>query len=230
MCQVSKFALVDNNLLLFYACKLDMQSPGHHHSILSFLVPVCVFITSTLFVGYYNIFLVIVALFLWFFETVVQDRDHKYLTRAVEEAYKGVECGDGRPFGAVVVRNDEVVVSCHNMVLKNTDPTAHAEVTAIREACAKLNRIELSDCEMYASCEPCPMCFGAIYLSRLKRVVYGAKAEAAIAVGFDNFIADALGGTAYYQKAHLEIKRADGEGADIAEQVFEKTKKKFSMY
>lgn len=65
--------------------------------------------------------------------TAVQDRDHKFLTRAVEEAYRGVESGDGGPFGAVVVRDDEVVVSCHNMVLKHTDPTAHAEVTAIRE-------------------------------------------------------------------------------------------------
>lgn len=63
----------------------------------------------------------------------VKDRDHKFLSRAVEEAYHGVDIGDGGPFGAVVVRNDEVVVSCHNMVLKNTDPTAHAEVTAIRE-------------------------------------------------------------------------------------------------
>lgn len=98
----------------------------------------------------------------------VQERDHKFLTRAVEEAYKGVECGHGGPFGAVVVRDDEVVVSCHNMVLKHTDPTAHAEVTAIREACKKLNQIKLSDCEIYASCEPCPMCFGAIYLSRIK--------------------------------------------------------------
>lgn len=63
----------------------------------------------------------------------VQDRDHEFLSKAVEEAYKGVECGDGGPFGAVVVRSDEVVVSCHNMVLKHTDPTAHAEVTAVRE-------------------------------------------------------------------------------------------------
>lgn len=63
----------------------------------------------------------------------MQDRDHKFLTRAVEEAYKGVGCGHGGPFGAVVVCNDEVIVSCHNMVLNNTDPTAHAEVTAIRE-------------------------------------------------------------------------------------------------
>ncbi|KAF8401211.1 hypothetical protein HHK36_012140 [Tetracentron sinense] len=129
------------------------------------------------------------------YQEVVQDRDHKFLTRAVEEAYKGVDCGDGGPFGAVVVQNDEVVVSCHNMVLKHTDPTAHAEVTAIRE-----------------------------------RLVYGAKAEAAIAIGFDDFIADALRGTGFYQKAHLEIKRADGNGAAIAEQVFEKTKAKFQMY
>ncbi|XP_058000811.1 guanosine deaminase isoform X2 [Hevea brasiliensis] len=128
-------------------------------------------------------------------QEAVQDRDHKFLTKAVEEAYKGVECGDGGPFGAVVVHNDEVIVSCHNLVLRNTDPTAHAEVTAIRE-----------------------------------RLVYGAKAEAAIAIGFDDFIADALRGTAYYQKANLEIIRADGNGAIIAEQVFEKTKEKFRMY
>ena len=63
----------------------------------------------------------------------VQDRDHKFLTKTVEEAYCGVDCGDRGPFGAVVIRNDEVVVSCHNMVLKHTDPIAHAEVTAIRE-------------------------------------------------------------------------------------------------
>uniref|UniRef100_A0A7N1A5J7 CMP/dCMP-type deaminase domain-containing protein n=1 Tax=Kalanchoe fedtschenkoi TaxID=63787 RepID=A0A7N1A5J7_KALFE len=163
-------------------------------------------------------------------QEAVQDRDHKFLSKAVEEAYKGVECGHGGPFGAVVVRNEEVVVSCHNMVLKYTDPTAHAEVTAVREACKKLGKIELSDCEIYASCEPCPMCFGAIHLSRIKRLVYGAKAEAAIAIGFDDFIADALRGTGYYQKANLEIKKADGNGAELAEQVFEKTKEKFRMY
>ncbi|KAG5101486.1 hypothetical protein JHK84_046455 [Glycine max] len=148
----------------------------------------------------------------------VQDRDHKFLRKAVEEAYKGVDCKDGGPFGAVIVHNDEIVASCHNMVLCNTDPTAHAEVTAIREACKKLKQIELADCEIYASCEPCPMCFGAIHLSRIKRLVYGAKAEAAIAIGFDDFIADALRGTGFYQKATLEIKRADGNEAIIAEE------------
>ncbi|XP_027918279.1 guanosine deaminase-like [Vigna unguiculata] len=163
-------------------------------------------------------------------QEVVQDTDHKFVTKAVEEAYNGVDCKDGGPFGAVIVREGEIVASCHNMVLRNTDPTAHAEVTAIREACKKLNQIELSDCEIFTSCEPCPMCFGAIHLARIKRLVYGAKAEAAIAIGFDDFIADALRGTGFYQKATLEIKRADGNEAVIAEEVFEKTKTKFQMY
>ncbi|RRT77374.1 hypothetical protein GW17_00031057 [Ensete ventricosum] len=136
------------------------------------------------------------------FQPAVQDRDHKFLSKAVEEAYHGVECGDGGPFGAVVVRNDEIVVGCHNKVLKDTDPTAHAEVTAIRE----------------------------VISLQMQRLVYGAKAEAAIAIGFDDFIADALRGTGFYQKAHLEIKQADGNGAIIAEQIFEKTKEKFQMY
>ncbi|KAJ7514208.1 hypothetical protein O6H91_23G033300 [Diphasiastrum complanatum] len=163
-------------------------------------------------------------------EEAVQDRDYKFLSKAVEEAYEGVRCGHGGPFGAVVVRNDEVVVSCHNMVLNHVDPTAHAEVTAVREACKKLNRVELSDCEIFASCEPCPMCFGAIHLSRIKRLVYGAQAEAAIAIGFDDFIADAIRGTSQYQKVNLEIKRADGTGAVLAEQVFTNTKALFKMY
>ncbi|XP_051132879.1 guanosine deaminase-like isoform X2 [Andrographis paniculata] len=107
----------------------------------------------------------------------IQDKDKTFLIRAVEEAYKGVDCGDGDPFGAVIVRNGEVVVSCHNLVHQQTDPTAHAEVTAIREACKKLNKIDLSDCEIFASCEPCAMCLGAIHISRIKRLVYGATGE-----------------------------------------------------
>jgi tRNA(Arg) A34 adenosine deaminase TadA len=123
-----------------------------------------------------------------------------------------------------------VIISCHNMVLRHMDPTAHAEVTAVREACKKLERYDLSDCEIFASCEPCPMCFGAIHLSKMKRLVYGAQAEAALAIGFDDFIADAIRGTAYYQKANLEIKRADGSLAEAAEQIFENTKEQFQMY
>ncbi|KAK1410768.1 hypothetical protein QVD17_37307 [Tagetes erecta] len=157
-------------------------------------------------------------------QEVVQERDHKFLTLAVKEAYKGVEIGDGYPFGAVVVHNDEIVVSCHNMVRNHIDPTAHAEVTAIREACKKLNRFDLADCEMYASCEPCPMCLGAIHLSQVKRLVYGAKAEAAIVVGgFTYYKGDVPSGIALYQKANLKIEEARGADAITAEQVFEKT-------
>nr|GEZ34241.1 cytidine and deoxycytidylate deaminase, zinc-binding, cytidine deaminase-like protein [Tanacetum cinerariifolium] len=160
---------------------------------------------------------------------ILQDRDHKFLTQAVEEAYKAVECGDGGPFGAVVVRNDEIVVTCHNMCFKHTDITAHAEVTALREACKKLNQLDLSDCELYASCEPCPMCLGAIHFARIKRLVFGAKAGAAIAIGgFVLFIADPITGTELYQKSNLEIVQADGLDAVNAEQVFENAKAKLS--
>ncbi|VVA96551.1 unnamed protein product [Arabis nemorensis] len=154
------------------------------------------------------------------------DKDHKYLSQAVEEAYIGVECGDGGPFGAVIVHKNEIVVSCHNMVFKYKDPTAHAEIVAIREACKKLNEIKLSECEIYASCEPCPMCFGAIHLSRLKRLVYGAKAEAAVAIGFNSCIANGVKGTELCHKSNLEIVKLD---ASIAEQVFQNTKEKFSL-
>jgi cytidine deaminase len=101
-------------------------------------------------------------------QEAVKDRDYGFLSKAVEEAYEGVRCGDGGPFGAVVVKDDQVIISCHNMVLRHMDPTAHAEVTAVREACKKLERYDLSDCEIFASCEPCPMCFGAIHLSKMK--------------------------------------------------------------
>lgn len=160
----------------------------------------------------------------------VVDHDKPFLTMAVEEAYEGVRSGEGGPFGAVVVKEGKVVVRCHNMVLKNLDPTAHAEVTAVREACKKLGSYDLSQCVMYASCEPCPMCFGAIHLSKVKRLVYGAQAEAALAIGFDDFIADAIRGTAYYQKASVEIERAKGDIAVAAEDVFANTKERFKMY
>ncbi|KAG5127487.1 hypothetical protein AAZX31_10G150900 [Glycine max] len=156
-----------------------------------------------------------------------EDRENKFLTMAIEEAYKAVESGHGRPFGAVIVRNDEILSSCHNMVVRNADPTAHAEITAIREACRKLNQVELADSEIYASCEPCPMCLSAIHFSKIKKLVYGAKAEAAVAIGFESIIADALKDTGFYEKLNLEVKKAEGSVAVMAEQVFEKTKDKF---
>ncbi|KAI5074090.1 hypothetical protein GOP47_0010051 [Adiantum capillus-veneris] len=90
----------------------------------------------------------------------------------------------------MVTLKDEVVVSCHNMILKYINPTAHAKVTAIQEADKNLRRIEVSDFEMYGLCENYPMHFGAIYLSQIKPLIYGAQAEATIAIGFDEFIAE----------------------------------------
>ncbi|KAI3908492.1 hypothetical protein MKX01_009294 [Papaver californicum] len=150
---------------------------------------------------------------------VGHDTDHIFLKRSVEEAYKGVDTKDGYPFGAVIVRNGEVVVSCHNMVRINKDPTAHAEITAIRMACEKLDTEKLSDCEIYASCEPCPMCFAAIQITGIKRLYYGAKAESLTPHGYGNFISDALRGTTAFEKAKLEIKKAEGDDAIMAEQV-----------
>lgn len=150
----------------------------------------------------------------------VEDRDSKFIIKSVKEAYEAVESGDGYPYGALIVRNDEVIVSCHNMFLRNKEPTAHAEIIAIREACKKLDKVSLAGCELYTSCEPCPMCFGAIHFSKVKRMVYGATAEAARSIGFSNYTGK---GTDFHK---FEIKKIDGIAAEIAEEVFEKTKDK----
>ncbi|CAL5079457.1 unnamed protein product [Urochloa decumbens] len=146
--------------------------------------------------------------------------DYKLMKKAVDEAYRAVDSGDGGPFGAVIVRDGAVAVSCHNLVLKNTDPSAHAEVTAIRQACKRLGKLDLSDCEIFTSCEPCAMCLGLIRASKIKKVVYGAKAEAAVAAGFNASVPDAF--VEYYRKSGIEIRQVEGEAAWIAEKVFEK--------
>ncbi|PNX77949.1 tRNA-specific adenosine deaminase [Trifolium pratense] len=114
------------------------------------------------------------------------------------------------------------------MVLRNKDPTAHAEVTAIRESVGPIVIDPKLDRKDHGSISATAIRRSSGHI--LVRLVYGAKAEAAIAIGFDDFIADALRGTGVYQKAQLEIKRADGNEAIIAEEVFEKTKEKFRMY
>jgi guanine deaminase len=92
----------------------------------------------------------------------------------------------GGPFGAVVVRNGKIVGRGWNRVLATNDPTAHAEITAIRDACKKLKRFHLEDCELYTSCEPCPMCLGAVYWARLKTVYYANTREDAAGIRFDD--------------------------------------------
>ena len=109
-----------------------------------------------------------------------------FLERAIEVAQLGMSEGKGGPFGCVIVKNDEIIAEGCNLVTSTNDPTAHAEVVAIREACKKLNTYELTDCDVYASCEPCPMCLGAIYWARVNRVVYANTRHDAAFVEFDD--------------------------------------------
>lgn len=108
----------------------------------------------------------------------------KYLSLAVEEARKGMMAGKGGPFGAVVVKNGQVISQACNEVLYSHDPTAHAEVLAIRRASETLDNYDLSGCILYATGEPCPMCLSAIVWANIKEVYYCASAEEAEAIGF----------------------------------------------
>jgi len=120
--------------------------------------------------------------------------DH-YLRLAAEEARRGVSAGDGGPFGAVIVHRGEIIAAAHNEVIRRNDPTAHAEILAIRKAGESLGRFHLNGCELYCTGEPCPMCFSAIHWAHLDRVVYcNTKAQAA-AIGFDDqFITEIITG------------------------------------
>ena len=109
-----------------------------------------------------------------------------FMARAIELSIENVRSGRGGPFGAVVVRGGKIIAEGVNCVTAVNDPTAHAEVVAIREACKKLGVFELKDCEMYTSCEPCPMCLGAIYWARPARVYFGSTAADASNAGFDD--------------------------------------------
>lgn len=109
-----------------------------------------------------------------------------FMQRAMAIAMQKMKEKDGGPFGAVIVRNGEIIAEGWNRVTSLNDPTAHAEVTAIRDACRKLGTFNLPDCDIYTSCEPCPMCLGAIYWARPERVVYACNREDAAAIGFDD--------------------------------------------
>ena len=115
----------------------------------------------------------------------LSDRIQHFLQRTIDLAVANV-AGGGGPFGAVVVKDDEVIAEGVNRVVPGCDPTAHAEVEAIRAACRTLGTFQLEGCEIYASCEPCPMCLGAIYWARPERLVFAAGRDLAAAAGFDD--------------------------------------------
>ncbi|HLH39521.1 MAG TPA: nucleoside deaminase [Bryobacteraceae bacterium] len=109
-----------------------------------------------------------------------------FMERAIELAVQNVRSGRGGPFGAVVVRDRRIVAEGTNVVTSVNDPTAHAEIVAIRAACSALKTFRLDDCEIFSTCEPCPMCLGAIYWARLQAVSFGGTAADASAAGFDD--------------------------------------------
>jgi tRNA(Arg) A34 adenosine deaminase TadA len=109
-----------------------------------------------------------------------------FMHRAIELARRGIQMGDGGPFGAVVVREGEIIGKGWNRVIRTNDPTAHGEIIAIRDACARLGTFSLEGCEIHTTGQPCPMCLGAIQWARIRRIFYGFRIEDAAEIGFDD--------------------------------------------
>lgn len=109
-----------------------------------------------------------------------------FLREAIRLSFEKMGTNQGGPFGAVIARDDEIIGRGWNCVTSTNDPTAHAEMMAIRDACSRLKAFSLAGCEIYSSCEPCPMCLAAIYWSRLDRIYYAASRDDAAAAGFDD--------------------------------------------
>jgi guanine deaminase len=109
-----------------------------------------------------------------------------FMREAIRLSIENVRAGNGGPFGAVIVKDGKIIARGFNQVTSTNDPTAHAEVVAIREACKVLNSFQLDDCEIYTSCEPCPMCLGAIYWARPSKMYYANTKKDAASIGFDD--------------------------------------------
>jgi guanine deaminase len=119
--------------------------------------------------------------------------EQKFLERAIELSREGMRSGKGGPFGCVIVKDKKIVGEGYNQVATTNDPTAHAEIVAIRNACKTLSSFQLTGCDVYASCEPCPMCLGAIYWARPARVIYANTKSDAASIHFDDqFIYDEI--------------------------------------
>jgi len=147
-----------------------------------------------------------------------------FFKEAIKEARKGVENNEGGPFGAVIVKNGEIIGRGHNQVIKLNDPTAHAEIQAIRDACKNINSFSLEGATLYTTCEPCPMCFGAIHWARISKVVYAATKKDAAKIGFDDSLLwDIMAGK---KKPVFEyIKIEDKEALEVFEEWFNKPDK-----
>ncbi len=130
---------------------------------------------------------------------------NEYMKKALDEAFDGMRSGEGGPFGAAIVKDGKIIAIGHNEVLKTNDPTAHAEIVAIRKATKLLGRFDLSDCEIYSTCEPCPMCYSAIHWAKMKSLFYGATRYDAAEIDFDDqYIYDVILGKATELQVHTE--------------------------
>jgi len=149
-------------------------------------------------------------------------REEKFMQEAIALSKKGIDNAEGGPFGCVIVKGETIVGRGNNKVTSTNDPTAHAEVVAIRDACKNLNTFQLEGCEVYTTCEPCPMCLGAIYWARPKIIYYANNREDAAAIGFDDsMIYDEFG--ADLEKRKIPILSLSREAAL---KVFEEWKNK----
>ena len=139
------------------------------------------------------------------------DKKEQYMQKAIDLSIESVKTGGG-PFGAVIVKDGQIIAAASNSVTKDNDPTAHAEVNAIRLATKKLGTFDLSGCEIYSSCEPCPMCLGAIYWARLDKLFFANNKTDAKNIGFDDsFIYDEI--ATDYDKRKVETKQMMREKA-----------------
>lgn len=129
--------------------------------------------------------------------------DEKFMREAIAVATDGIEAGQ-TPFGACIVRDGRIITTAHNAVWGDTDITAHAEIRAIRDACRKLNTVDLSGCVIYSTCEPCPMCFAACHWARIFRIVFGARIEDAQKAGFSELAV-----------SNEQMKTLGGSGVEI---------------
>lgn len=149
---------------------------------------------------------------------MIAEEKKKYMHLAITAARENIDSGRGGPFGAVIVRDGVVLAVAGNRVTSSNDPTAHAEVVAIREACKVAESFDLSGCEIYASCEPCPMCLGAIMWARIDKLYYAADRHDAADAGFDDEI--------FYRELNLPIEKRYLQPTQImqhdAKLVFEK--------
>ena len=141
-----------------------------------------------------------------------------FIAEALNEALNAINNNEGGPFGAVIVQNNVIIAKGHNMVIGSKDPTAHAEIVAIRRASLILNRFDLSDCVIYSTCEPCPMCLSAIFWARIKTLYYGCSKEDAAKIGFDDKL--------FYEL----IKEGSNKYLDIIQKDRDKCLKIFNMW